>query len=117
MQTLFSGRGRSTRTRFALETLALGTGFAVAVAGLERTLGPDASLIAYPPFFWLAGAAVCRRLHDLDCSGWRLALVLVPLVGPIVISAELFLLSGSKDANRFGVDPRVRVVDYFQVHS
>jgi uncharacterized membrane protein YhaH (DUF805 family) len=115
MHALLSTRGRSTRTRFALEALSIGAVFALADAGVERTLGRDATLLLLPPLFWLLFAAACRRLHDHDCSGWRLALLLIPLAGPAIIAAELLLLSGTKDANRFGVDPRARVVDYFQV--
>lgn len=115
MHALLTTRGRSTRTRFALETLTIGTVYVLADAGVERTLGHDATLFLLPPLFWLAIASACRRFHDHDCSGWRLALVAIPLAGPVIVAAELFLLSGTKDANRFGVDPRASVVDYFQV--
>ena len=115
MHRLLSTKGRTTRTRFLVEAAAIGSGFALANLAVERTLGEDATLILLPPLFWLAATAACRRLHDLDCSGWRLMLLLIPLAGPAIVAVELFALSGSRDANRYGVDPRVRVVDYFTV--
>ncbi|MCY4642540.1 MAG: DUF805 domain-containing protein [Gammaproteobacteria bacterium] len=48
-------------------------------------------------------AVSVRRLHDRNVSGWWMLLNLVPIVG-IIPTLILFILPGTKGANRFGPD-------------
>lgn len=45
-----------------------------------------------------------RRLHDINCRGWWLLLVLLPYIGGIALLIML-ALPGTKGDNRFGPDP------------
>lgn len=54
-------------------------------------------------------AAVVRRLHDTDRSGWWYLLVLT-VVGVIVLIVFL-VIKGTKGPNRFGPDPLGTPVD------
>lgn len=47
-----------------------------------------------------------RRLHDTDRSGWRLFIVLIPLVGAILLIVWL-AKKGTSGANRFGEEKPV----------
>lgn len=49
-------------------------------------------------------AVGCRRLHDLDRSGWWLLIGLIPLIGAIVLLV-FFCSRGTMGENRFGRDP------------
>ena len=49
-------------------------------------------------------AALVRRLHDTDRSGWWLFIALIPLVGAIVLLVFL-VMAGDTGDNRFGADP------------
>jgi len=75
----------------------------VVVFGIENGLFP-LTLLASLGFFlpWLA--AVVRRLHDRDYSGWSLLIYLIPLVGPIIVIVWL-CMRGTYGPNRFGPDP------------
>jgi uncharacterized membrane protein YhaH (DUF805 family) len=50
-------------------------------------------------------AVTVRRLHDTGRSGWWMALVLVPALGPIVLLI-LLLSKGDAGPNGYGVTPR-----------
>ncbi|SDK28349.1 Uncharacterized membrane protein YhaH, DUF805 family [Ferrimonas sediminum] len=50
-------------------------------------------------------AVAVRRLHDTGRSGWWLLLLLIPLVGVIVLLVFM-ALSGQREANEYGDDPR-----------
>lgn len=45
-----------------------------------------------------------RRLHDFDCTGWWILLILVPLIGEIW-GLAIFLVPGTKGENRYGPQP------------
>ena len=46
-----------------------------------------------------------RRMHDIDRKGWRLFLMLIPIIGAIMIFIDL-LRRGTEGDNRFGPPPR-----------
>lgn len=46
----------------------------------------------------------CRRLHDIDKSGWWQLIFLIPLIGFIIL-IYWFVKSGNDGPNRFGDDP------------
>lgn len=50
------------------------------------------------------GAAIRRRLHDFDVSGWWILLLLVPLF-QFIFLIYLLVAPGTLDANRFGPPP------------
>jgi uncharacterized membrane protein YhaH (DUF805 family) len=56
-------------------------------------------------------AVQVRRLHDSDRSGWWLLLYAVPILGSLILLI-FFLLDGSVGPNRYGHDPRGRVLRF-----
>lgn len=70
-----------------------------------------AGLLVGIPYFAMAGAAVVKRLHDMDRSGtdaiWYFLASLVPILN-IVVGIALIVKSGTKGPNRYG--PQTRVV-------
>jgi len=70
----------------------------------------------------LAGVVLCallalsvRRLHDRGKSPAWLALLLVPLVGPLWLGIELAFAAGTAGENRYGADPLASSGDYLTV--
>ena len=50
------------------------------------------------------GLAVgCRRMHDINKSGWWISLMIVPIFNLYIL--YLLTTEGSKDENRFGAKP------------
>jgi uncharacterized membrane protein YhaH (DUF805 family) len=56
-------------------------------------------------------AAMVRRLHDTDHSGWFMFVSLIPLVGGIIVLVTL-ATDGTPGPNRYGVDPKGRTSPY-----
>ena len=50
-------------------------------------------------------AAVVRRLHDINKSGWNYLIVLIPLIGVIILLVWLFT-DGNRFVNNYGDDPK-----------
>lgn len=51
-------------------------------------------------------SALCRRLHDIGHSGWRLGCCLLPLLGWLYLLI-LLLRQGDRFHNTYGPDPRI----------
>jgi uncharacterized membrane protein YhaH (DUF805 family) len=51
-----------------------------------------------------AVACGARRIHDINKSGWWIALLSVPIVGLYILF--LLISEGSKGKNRFGAKPK-----------
>ena len=49
-------------------------------------------------------AALVRRLHDIDKSGWWALLLIIPIAGLALL--VLACIDGTKGDNRFGPDPK-----------
>lgn len=74
-----------------------------------------ASLVLYPPAFAIWLSIAIRRLHDqARAAGWLLAL-LVPILGPLLITFMLLFRRGTEGDNPYGEDPRTRGRDYLAV--
>ena len=46
----------------------------------------------------------CRRLHDIDKSGWWQTILLIPIVG-LIVMVYWCVKAGDRGENRFGPDP------------
>ena len=51
----------------------------------------------------------CRRLHDVDKSGWWQLIMIIPLIGFLVL-LYWFVKRGDVGQNRFGADPLASAV-------
>jgi uncharacterized membrane protein YhaH (DUF805 family) len=101
----FSGRACRSEYWFFILFLTLAQ-LVAAIVDLAlgfRETGPLATLLSLAALLpWLA--ATCRRLHDVDRSGWWLFLWLIPVIGAIVIFVWN-VMRGTRGPNRFGDDP------------
>ena len=55
-------------------------------------------------------SVACRRLHDIDKSGWWMLIGLIPLVGWIIVIVW-YCTDGTHGPNRFGPDPKADLGD------
>ena len=111
-RTMLGTNGRIGRRTFWAGMTALWGGFAILFIFLETTLGRDATLVLYPPFFWIATVLMGKRFHDRDKSAWWGLMVAIPVLGPLWQFWQLALRGGSKGDNRFGANPRTAGRDY-----
>lgn len=89
--------------------------FCILFTFLESTVNRAATWILYPPTLWAMFVLTCKRLHDREQSAWWLVIVAIPLLGPLLLVAWLFLGRGTRGENRFGPDPRSAGADYLTV--
>lgn len=94
--------GRASRAEYWWFFLFIvAVGFAISM--ISNTLSWVFYLVTLVPSI----AAAARRLHDTDRSGWIQLIALIPLVGWIVVL--YFLAQETKEPNRYGPAPAVRV--------
>ena len=85
----------------------LGTGFKMAnpMTGMEQSMGYGwVYLLTALALLLPSLAALIRRLHDTDRSGWWYWIALIPLIGAILLLVWL-CSRGTNGNNRFGSDP------------
>ena len=112
---LFSFRGREPRATFWWTTLLAGAAFVALLCALEAALGRQASLVLYPPFFWIVAALAVKRLRDRGRGPAWLLVLLIPVLGPLWALVELGLRRGTAGENRYGPDPLEVHGDYLTV--
>ena len=59
-------------------------------------------------FGFLVWSGICvgiKRCHDRERSGWFLLVSLIPFIGAIWLTIELYFLRGTVGPNKFGEDP------------
>ncbi len=85
------------KTSWGVSSLALSTGLLIPL----YVVGGLANLLS-------AYVGIClgvKRYHDLGRSGWRYALVFIPLVGAIWVLVECGFMRGEQGRNKYGPDP------------
>ena len=96
MRRYFDFRGRASRTEYWMFTLVVFVGAIVALI-LDAALGNGQN---GPPFVTALAVAV-RRLHDLDRTGWRVLIGIIPL-GALVLLV-FYCQPSTPGVNRFGM--------------
>ncbi len=115
MRKLLRFKGRIARATFWWTLVLAGIAFAVLFVFLDSVFGRPATLVLYPPFFWVAAAAAVKRMRDRGRSpAWLLA-ALVPVLGPLWLLLELGMLRGTPGENHYGPDPLELDTDYLTV--
>ena len=112
---LFSFDGRISRAALWAAVTFVAAVFVVLFVFLESTLGRAATWVLYPPFFWSLATLFTKRLHDRARSAWWLALLAVPVVGPLWLFIDLLLRAGTTGDNQYGDDPLLARTDYLTV--
>ncbi|HEV7716634.1 MAG TPA: DUF805 domain-containing protein [Steroidobacteraceae bacterium] len=115
LRTFISFQGRISRGTFWVAALTVLALFTVLFVFLESALGRGATWLLYPPFFWAAAALAVKRLHDRALTAWRLALLIIPVIGPLWLFVSLGLRAGTKGENQYGEDPQLVDADYLTV--
>jgi uncharacterized membrane protein YhaH (DUF805 family) len=102
--TVFSGRARRAEFwMFQLINLIISlvlTGIDAAL-GLTNVLSGIYGLAVLLPSLGVS----CRRLHDIDRSGWWMLIGLIPIVGWIIVIIW-YAKDGDPGDNRFGPNPK-----------
>jgi uncharacterized membrane protein YhaH (DUF805 family) len=112
---LFSFKGRITRSAFWCSALLLGGAFVVLFVFLDHTAGRASTLVLYPPFFWAMAALAVKRLRDRGKHPAWLAVLLIPVLGPLWALIALGLKRGTPGENQYGPDPLEFGADYLTV--
>lgn len=112
---LLSFRGRIARTAFWWSGIWLGLAFLVLFVFLQAVAGYGATLLLYPPLFWIGAALAVKRLHDRAKPAWWLLVLLVPVLGPLWLFIDLGLRRGTPGENPYGPDPLEPAGDYMTV--
>lgn len=107
-----SFHGRMSRSSFWLCALLAWAVFVTLFVGIDGLFGHPATLLLYPPLFWILLALMSKRLHDRNKRGAWILVVAIPIFGPLVLATELGFLRGSMGDNRFGADPVESFPDY-----
>ncbi len=113
---IFSFEGRTRRSQwwairvFAFVVICMG--YAVLAPWwppLPQPAGLIVELLCLPVLLaamWIDLAAMVRRWHDRDKSGWMSLVMLIPILGPLWILIECGFLDGTPGSNRFGPSPK-----------
>lgn len=115
MEDIFKFSGRLRRSHFLLgvillTALSIATSFFVYVSfeESENKAMALANLVTIP-FFILKIILFKRRFNDFNWSGWSYLLIIIPLLNLVVI-ALLFFRDGTKGINKYGDDPKARMM-------
>ncbi|PWU19960.1 MAG: FAD-binding oxidoreductase [Verrucomicrobia bacterium] len=110
---LFTTRGRISRSTYWHASILIWCSFYILYYALNGAIGPWATWVVYPPFFWSAFVLSSKRLHDVGKSGWWLALFLLPVLGPIYLVWQLLFRRGTRKRNRYGYSLEAKI-DYLK---
>jgi uncharacterized membrane protein YhaH (DUF805 family) len=105
LRGLFSFFGRLSRADYAL-TLLIGVVVPMIAFGiLESSPRSDprdaAQILCMIVWAWVLLAAMAKRFHDIDKTGWATLAVLVPIVGQFTPFVLLFV-PGTDGPNQYG---------------
>ncbi len=108
-RALFGFRGRLNRTQYAAIFFVAYVGpliFLIAYESSIRDVGGGlASLALVIWMIWVLFAALAKRFHDIEQSGWMSLLVFVPILGQFAPLLMLFM-RGTDGPNAYGPPPR-----------
>lgn len=107
---LFTTRGRINRLTYWIAAVFIWSSFYVLYNVLDLV---SASLFVYPMLAWALISTMVKRLHDTNKSARWLALVLIPVAGPLWLFWLLGFRKGNRSANRFGTVPGA-AADYYK---
>ena len=127
MNLLFGFSGRIGRGQWWLAQLAILVIIGIAVMGVyavvqsdnpnrqtiisREQLDPYAAqallviVVAVIPMIWINFAAMVKRFHDRDKSGFWSLIVFVPYIGGLWATVECGFLAGSEGTNSYGPPP------------
>ena len=117
LQLFFSLEGRIPRSSYVYGMTLLSLSFLCLFIVFDVLFGPRSNLLLYPLAYWSFLALSIKRYHDIGKKGTRLLLLLIPIVGLLWVSIELFFRSGHREENRFGPKPAIPGLDYLTVPS
>ncbi len=95
--------GRAPRSEYWWFSIVYVIGVA-AVAVLAIALDQPAIYLASVVFAVPMLAVSVRRFHDMDHSGWRILINLIPIIGTVVYLIGM-TREGDPNANRYGPSP------------
>ena len=94
--------GRASRSEYWWFYLFYIIMYIIAIA-IDLSMGTPLSLVMLlfiPGIFCVS----CRRMHDLDKSGWWMLISLIPFIGGLIV-LFWFVSQGTEDSNYYGEVP------------
>jgi FAD/FMN-containing dehydrogenase/uncharacterized membrane protein YhaH (DUF805 family)/SAM-dependent methyltransferase len=113
---LFTKRGRIDRLTYWTVSIFIWSTFYVLFNLLNSLVSFSATWILYPLLYWALIATASKRLHDVNISGFWLALVAIPVLGPLILFFILGFKKGKLNNNKFGTSPNL-ASDYLQTNE
>ncbi|MEO8224923.1 MAG: DUF805 domain-containing protein [Gammaproteobacteria bacterium] len=105
----FEGRaGRQEFWMFTLFNIIVSIVLAVidGILGLQAGAGMGILGTIYGLAVFVPSIALgCRRLHDVDKSGWLQLIALIPLIGVLILIFVYFIKLGTPGENQYGPNP------------
>ena len=103
---LFSFQGRLSRLQWWIAQLLI-VGPCLVIANIlpdDTTAAATRVIvsIALVPILWIDLATSAKRYHDINKSGWRQLLSLIPIIGEIWVLVELGFIGGADLPNQYG---------------
>ncbi len=102
---LFTFNGRISRGTYWLAAIFYWCSFYILYELLLFTTGEKSTFIIYPLLFWAIAATSTKRLHDQGKSGYWLALMIIPVLGPLWLFYKLGIKKGNEHHNFYGSPP------------
>ncbi len=107
----FSFKGRIRRLEFGISVIIYYIYYGILLNMAYNLNNIDFTLVfmvlTIIPAIWFILAQTCKRLHDLDYSGWRYFLLFIPLYN-IYFNLLLLFKDGDEYVNEYGSDPKGR---------
>jgi len=102
LQKSFTLQGRASRSEYWWFILFYNIMF-IATFAIDISMGTPTSLLMLlliPGIF----CVMCRRMHDLDKSGWLILVTIIPLIGSLIV-LYWFVSEGTEGPNYYGEVP------------
>jgi len=111
-KVFLSKEGRMTRGRYWAIMMPFWLLFWLLFIALDSAVGGAATNILFVVFLIPTFFLSAKRLHDTDKSAWWLAIILIPVIGPIWAFIELGCRKSTVGDNRYGEHPIEHNYDY-----
>lgn len=114
---LFKPTGRIARRWYWVGMIAVVWTAYFLMPLVESIGGRWPTILIFLPFYWAIFCLMSQRCHDIGRSAWRLAFLIVPILGLLWWLAVLGFRRGDPGGNQYGKDPRPAAPDYLVVEA
>jgi len=115
LSLFFSFRGKVRRGDFWYASLVVLSVLAIFDVGAGRFLERSIPLLICVPIVWSLFALCIKRYHDIGRSGWWMALLAIPILGPAWVFFSVGFRKGDQHENQYGALAGTNELDYLTV--